>query len=81
MDAVAAEKSQILFLDLALLSDHSPAASTVWQQKLIHNLLSISVQKNLVLTSPDFLYYAENIPGTAFDLSFQPVFESRKFFL
>ena len=54
MDAVAAEKSQILFLDLALLSNHSPAASTVWQQKLIHNLLSISVQKNLVLTSRIF---------------------------
>ncbi len=54
VDAVAAEKSQILFLDLALLSDHSPAASTVWQQKLIHNLLSISVQKNLVLTSRIF---------------------------
>ena len=32
VDAVAAEKSQILFLDLALLSNHSPAASTVWQQ-------------------------------------------------
>lgn len=54
VDAVAAEKSQILFLDLALLSNQSPMSFMSWHPKLLKNMLAISVQKNLVLTNRIF---------------------------
>lgn len=52
VDAVAAEPSAILFLRAAALDAAYTAHS--WQQKLLRNMLSASMHKNLILSSRIF---------------------------
>ena len=49
VDAVAAQNSEILFLDLNSLADPQYSSES-WYCKLMRNMLDISVQKNIVLS-------------------------------
>lgn len=62
VDAVASEASEILFLNLKLLL-HSAHAGTVWQPRIIQNLLQISAQKNLALSGRIFCTTPKTIRG------------------
>ncbi len=53
VDAVAAEDCSILFLDIKSLLREENAQQT-WYPKLLNNILRISVQKNLLLSSRIF---------------------------
>ena len=62
VDAVAAEETQVLFLNLdrLLLTPHPECG---WQQTLHHNLLRISLHKNLALSERIFCTSPKTIRG------------------
>ena len=62
VDAVAAEDCTILFLDFNMLMD-SPLENRTWQNKLLRNMLNVSVQKNLALSSRIFCTSSKTIRG------------------
>lgn len=61
VDAVAAEDCEVLFLNAAALSGETAAHS--WQAKLSHNLLVISMQKNLALSQRIFCTTPKTVRG------------------
>lgn len=62
VDVVAAEHCEILFLNLAVLLDNQNDGQT-WYRKILANLLTISVQKNLVLSKRIFCTSPKTIRG------------------
>lgn len=62
VDAVAAENCKILFLDMSVLMDSSHTGRT-WYVKMLTNMLNISVQKNLTLSSRIFCTSSKTIRG------------------
>ncbi len=62
VDAVAAEDCTILFLDFNMLMDN-PLENRIWQNKLLRNMLNVSVQKNLALSSRIFCTSSKTIRG------------------
>ncbi len=62
VDAVAAEDCTILFLDFNMLMDN-PLENRTWQNKLLRNMLNVSVQKNLALSSRIFCTSSKTIRG------------------
>ena len=62
VDAVAAEDCTILFLDFNMLMDN-PMENRTWQNKLLRNMLNVSVQKNLALSSRIFCTSSKTIRG------------------
>ena len=86
VDAVAASACKILFLNLKFLSDTKGLSlKGSWQNKLLQNLLLISVRKNLALSTRIFCTSPKSVRGrlltylsseslknnsTAFDLPF-----------
>ena len=61
VDAVAAQDCEICFLDLAAVRSCPHAAP--WRDKLLRNLLSISVRKNLSLTGRSFCTAPKSVRG------------------
>lgn len=61
VDAVAAQDCEICFLDLSDLQSRAHTAS--WRNKLLHNLLSVSVRKNLALTGRSFCTAPKSVRG------------------
>lgn len=61
VDAVAAQDCEICFLDLSAIRSCARTAS--WQNKLLHNLLSVSVRKNLALTGRSFCTAPKSVRG------------------
>ena len=80
ISAVAAEPSEILFLDMGRVL-HLCSSSCDFHNKLVRNLLSISSQKNLSLSRRIFHTSAKSIRGRLLSyLSFQSVQQgSREF--
>ena len=62
VDAVAAEKSEIQFLNLKALIDEKNSDKG-WYVKLISNMLKISVRKNLALSGRIFCTSSKTIRG------------------
>ena len=62
VDAVAAEETSVLFLDLQSALDNSQAGQS-WYPKLQKNLLLISAQKNLTLSGRIFCTTSKTIRG------------------
>lgn len=62
VDAVANTRSEILFLDIAGLSEISET-ETPWSTKFLSNLLTIAAKKNLTLASRSFDTAAKTIRG------------------
>lgn len=62
VDAVAAENCKILFLDVNILMDSRHSGHT-WYVKMLTNMLNISVQKNLTLSSRIFCTSSKTIRG------------------
>ncbi|WP_455720594.1 Crp/Fnr family transcriptional regulator [Agathobacter sp.] len=62
VDAVAAEDCTILFLDFNMLMDN-PLENRTWQNKIIKNMLNVSMQKNLALSSRIFCTSSKTIRG------------------
>ncbi len=62
VDAVAAEESVVLFIDLHVLLNAANYGKT-WYPKLLQNLLAISTQKNLVLSQRIFCTTAKTVRG------------------
>ena len=60
VDAVAAEDCSVLFLSTAALSD---AQGTGWRDKLLRNLLAVSMRKNLSLSQRIFCTTPKTIRG------------------
>jgi CRP/FNR family transcriptional regulator, dissimilatory nitrate respiration regulator len=64
VDAVAASACEILFLNLKFLSDtRSQSLKDSWQNKLLQNLLLISVRKNLALSNRIFCTSPKSVRG------------------
>lgn len=61
VDAVAAQDSEIFFLELSALNTCPHAAP--WRDTLMRNLLSISVRKNLALTGRSFCTAPKSVRG------------------
>ena len=62
VDAVAAEDSEIVFLDLSVLLGAAQRAAS-WYPKLMQNLLRITARKNLTLSSRIFCTTAKSVRG------------------
>ena len=62
VDAVAAEETSVLFLDLQSALDNSQSGQS-WYPKLQKNLLLISAQKNLTLSGRIFCTTSKTIRG------------------
>lgn len=62
VDAVAAENCEILFVNLNLLTDDRFSHRS-WHRKLLKNVLSVSVQKNLVLSTRIFCTAPKSVRG------------------
>ena len=60
VDVTASEDGSVLFLDLSSLQEPSAAS---WQLRLVRNLLTISAQKNLLLSSRSFHTSSKSIRG------------------
>ncbi len=65
VDAVAAEECRILFLDMDVLLDEQNVREP-WYLKLLRNMVQISTQKNLVLSSRIFCTSAKTIRSRLF---------------
>ena len=62
VDAVAAEDCAVLFLDFNILMEES-MVNRSWQKKLLKNILHVSMQKNLSLSSRIFCTAPKTIRG------------------
>lgn len=62
VDAVAAEDCAVLFLDFNILMEES-MVNRSWQKKLLKNILHVSMQKNLALSSRIFCTAPKTIRG------------------
>ena len=62
VDAVAAEDSEIVFLDLSVLLGAAQRAAS-WYPKLMQNLLRLTARKNLTLSSRIFCTTAKSVRG------------------
>lgn len=70
VDVVAAEETEVLFLNMDVLI-HTPHPDSEWQPVLVQNLLNISLHKNLALSGAHLLHGSEDRPGTAAAVSLQ----------
>lgn len=62
VDVIAAETTEILFLDVRVLRENQYSSCT-WYVKLMQNLLQIATQKNRILSSRIFCTSAKTIRG------------------
>lgn len=62
VDVVAAEKTEVLFLNMDVLI-HTPHPDSAWQPILVQNLLNISLRKNLALSERIFCTAPKTIRG------------------
>ena len=77
VNAVAAEYTNLLFLNLETLMQPR-YKDTLWTDKIMQNLLRISIYKNLILSNRIFLHNPKDHPGTSADLSVLSGVQSRK---
>ena len=62
VDVVAAEETEVLFLNMDVLI-HTPRPDSDWQSVLIQNLLNISLRKNLALSERIFCTAPKTVRG------------------
>lgn len=62
VDVVAAEESEILFLNTDMLMN-SKSTEKIWHDKILQNMLNISMHKNLALSSRIFCTSSKSIRG------------------
>lgn len=80
VDVVAAEHTQILFLNLQLLQ-HGKNGCAAWYLQLLHNLLRMSARNNLSLSRRIFCTAAKNVRSRVLTyLSAQAVHQGSKTF-
>ena len=62
VDVVTSEKSEILFLNTDVLMS-SKSTEKIWHEKILQNMLNISMRKNLALSSRIFCTSSKSIRG------------------
>ena len=62
VDVVAAEETEVLFLNMDVLV-HTPHPDSEWQPVLVQNLLNISLHKNLALSERIFCTAPKTVRG------------------
>ena len=62
VDVVAAEETEVLFLNMDVLI-HTPHPDSEWQPVLVQNLLNISLHKNLALSERIFCTSPKSVRG------------------
>lgn len=62
VDVVAAEETEVLFLNMDVLI-HTPHPDSEWQPVLVQNLLNISLHKNLALSERIFCTAPKTVRG------------------
>jgi len=62
VDVVAAEETEVLFLNMDVLI-HTPRPGSEWQATLVQNLLNISLHKNLALSERIFCTAPKTVRG------------------
>ena len=62
VDVVAAEETEVLFLNMDVLI-HTPHPDSEWQPVLVQNLLNISLHKNLALSERIFCTSPKTVRG------------------
>ena len=91
VDVVAAEETEVLFLNMDVLV-HTPHPDSEWQPVLVQNLLNISLHKNLALSERIFctapktvrgrlLLYLSNQAAKAGSKSFRIPFDRQPWYL
>ena len=65
VDVVAAEETEVLFLNMDVLI-HTPHPESSWQPILVQNLLNISLHKNLALSERIFCTAPKTVRGRLF---------------
>ena len=79
VDVVAAEETEVLFLNMDVLV-HTPHPDSEWQPVLVQNLLNISLHKNLALSERIFCTAPKTVRGRLLlYLSNQPRRRQQKF--